>query len=77
MNFYSLYHINTSFSSIEKKNLKNVINSCYWPLLKLAEKNSFKICVEASALSLIEIKKIDDAWIKMLKQLIVNKRLNL
>ena len=43
MNFYSLYHINTSFSSIEKKNLKNVINACYWPLLRLAEKNPFKI----------------------------------
>ncbi len=74
MNFYSLYHINTSFSSIEKKNLNNVINLCYWPLLKLAEKNSFKICIEASALSLIEIKKIDHLWIKKLKQLIVNKK---
>ena len=75
MNFYSLYHINTSFSSIEKKNLKDVINSCYWPLLKLAEKNSFKICIEASALSLIEIKKIDIAWVKKLKQLVKRKKI--
>ena len=40
---YSLFHINTSFSSIERKNLKEVIYKCYWPLLKLVEKNDFKI----------------------------------
>ena len=75
MNLYALYHINTSCSSIEKKNLKKVINACYWPLLRLAEKNPFKICVEASALSLIEIKKIDYHWVKKLKQLIKKKKI--
>jgi len=39
---YSLFHINTSFSSIERKKLKDVIYKCYWPLLKLVEKDDFK-----------------------------------
>ena len=39
---YSLFHINTSFSSIERKKLKEVIYKCYWPLLKLVEKMTLK-----------------------------------
>ena len=70
MNNYSYFHINTSFSSIEKKDLKNVINSCYYPLLDLIEKNNFKIGVEASGNSLIEIEKLDKNWIEKLKTLI-------
>ena len=70
MNYYSFFHINTSFSSIEKKDLKNVIDSCYYPLLDLIEKNNFKIGVEASGNSLIEIEKLDKNWIEKLKTLI-------
>ena len=70
MNYYSFFHINTSFSSIEKKDLKNVINSCYYPLLDLIEKNNFKIGVEASGNSLIEIERLDKNWIGKLKTLI-------
>ena len=75
MNFYSLFHINTSFSSIEKKDLKNVIKLCYWPLLKIAENQKYNICIEASALSLQEIKKLDNNFIKKLKLLISRKKI--
>ena len=71
---YSLFHINTSFSSIERKNLKNVISECYWPLLNLVEKNDYKISIEASGKSLEDINKIDLKWIKKLKELIKNKK---
>ena len=74
LQFYSIFHINTSFSSIEKKDLKKVINKCYWPLLKLAENSDYKISIESSGVSLEEINKIDSFLIKKLKTLIKNKK---
>ena len=67
---YSLFHINTSFSSIERKNLKEVIYKCYWPLLKLVEKNDFKISIEATGKSLMDINSLEPLWILKLKELI-------
>ena len=73
-NIYSLFHINTSFSSIEKKDLKKVIKRCYWPLLNLVEKNNFKISIEANGKSLSDINSLDPKWIRRLKKLIHLKR---
>ena len=73
-NIYSLFHINTSFSSIEKKDLKKVIKRCYWPLLNLVEKNNFKISIEANGKSLSDINSLDPEWIRRLKKLIHLKR---
>lgn len=74
LNLYSFFHINTSFSSVEKKKLPSLLKNCYWPLLNLIEKNNFNIAVEASGRSLEEIKKIDNEWIKKLKYLIKKKK---
>ena len=74
MNLYSIFHINTSYSSLEKKNIKNVLKLCYWPLLNLIERNDFKIGIEASANSLIEINNIDKSWLKKLRYLIYKKK---
>ena len=71
---YSLFHINTSFSSIEKKNLKKVIERCYWPLLNLVEKGGFKFSIEASGKSLNDIYSLDPQWISKLKKLIKTKK---
>ena len=71
---YSLFHINTSFSSIEKKNLKKVIKRCYWPLLNLVEKEGFKFSIEASGKSLNDIYSLDPQWISKLKKLIKTKK---
>ena len=74
MNLYSIFHINTSYSSLEKKNIKNVLKLCYWPLLNLIERYDFKIGIEASANSLIEINNIDKSWLKKLRYLIYKKK---
>lgn len=75
LNIYSFYHLNTSFSSIEKENIPNLINKCYWPLLKLIEKNSdFKIAIEASAKTISDINSIDSKWVKTLSKLIISKK---
>ena len=71
---YSLFHINTSFSAVDTKNLKYLISKCYWPLLDLVEKNNFKISIESSGKSLIDINKIDKEWILKLRHLIKNKK---
>ena len=70
INLYSFFHLNPSFSSIEKEQIPKVIQNCYWPLLSLIEKNNFKIGIEISGHSLEEIYKIDKKWVKKLKELI-------
>jgi hypothetical protein len=70
MQIYSLFHINTSFSSIDKRNLKIVLKKCYWPLLNLISNNKFNISIEATGSSLIDINKIDENWIIELKNLL-------
>ena len=71
---YSLFHLNTSFSSIEYEKIPQLIKNCYWPLLKLIEKNDFKIAIECSGKTLEDIKNFDVSWIIKLKQLIKLKK---
>ena len=70
MHIYSIFHLNTSFSSIEKKEIPDVINRCYWPLLELATLEGIKISIEASASTLLDIYKVDRKLINKLKCLI-------
>lgn len=67
---YSLYHVNTNFSSINPNQLKKLITCSYNKLLDLVEYNNFNINIEASAQSLIDIHKIDKKIISRLKFLI-------
>lgn len=70
MQLYSIFHLNTSFSSIEENQIPNVVNKCYWPLLELAILDGVKISIEASASTLIDIYKVDKYFIYRLKHLI-------
>ena len=70
MQLYSIFHLNTSFSSIEKKQIPDIINRCYWPLLELASLDGIKISIEASASTLLDIYKFDKTLINRLKYLI-------
>ena len=70
----SLYHINTNFSSINSSQFKKLINNSYNKLLDLIEDNNYNISVEASAKSLMDLKKIDENIVNRLKYLInINK----
>ena len=65
LNIYSFYHLNTSFSSIEKEKIPTLIKKCYWPLLNLIENNTdFKIALEASGKTISDINAIDPEWVK-------------
>ncbi len=77
MKLYSLFHLNTSFSSIEKNDQQMLIKKCYWPLLEIIEKNDFKIAIELSGKTLLDIFKLDKIWIKKFKSLLDNKKCEL
>jgi hypothetical protein len=77
MKIYSLFHLNTSFSSIDEKSIPELINRCYWPILKLSEENKIKLSIEATASTLIKINKYDSLWIKKFKEMIINNQCEL
>jgi hypothetical protein len=71
MKLYSIFHLNTAFSSIERSQIPTIIKNCYWPLLEISEDTNVKISIEATASSLLDINGIDKKWIKKLKKLIL------
>ena len=54
---YNIFHCNLAFSSIEEEAHINVIEKCYWPLLKLAKK--YPIAIELTAYTLERIFDLD------------------
>ncbi len=72
INLYSFFHLNILFSSIEKEQRGEVIQKCYWPLLKLIRETKIPIAIEASALTLKIINKYDKSWMEEFKKLLVN-----
>jgi hypothetical protein len=66
---YTAFHLNLAFSSIEEAQRVDVVERCYWPLLRLAE-GGFRIGIEATSYTLEAINSIDLAWVEKLSQLI-------
>jgi hypothetical protein len=69
LNLFAFFHLNLAYSSIEEEQRGEVIEKCYKPLLKLAERFG-PIGVEASGFTLEEIALRNPEWIADLKQLI-------
>ena len=67
---YAIFHLNLAFSSIEEEARPQVVEKCYWPLLKLSHDLRFPIGIEATGFTLSEIERIDPTWIEELKRLI-------
>ena len=65
---YNIFHCNLAFSSIEEEAHINVIEKCYWPLLKLAKK--YPIAIELTAYTLERIFDLDSEWVETYAQLI-------
>tara|TARA_E500000178_G_C17008217_1_gene749256 strand:+ start:181 stop:2133 length:1953 start_codon:yes stop_codon:yes gene_type:complete len=74
---YSLFHLNTSFSSVEKKDQKKLLKKCYWPLLNIIEDNDFKIAIELGGKTLQEINSLDKKWVLKFKNLLDEKKCEL
>lgn len=69
LNLFAFFHLNLAYSSIEEEQRGEVIEKCYKPLLRLAEKCG-PIGVEASGFTLEEIAIRHPEWIADLKRLI-------
>ena len=61
---WSVFHLNLMFSSIEEESRANVIERCYWPLLRAVEATRLPIGVEFTGYTLSTIKRLDPAWIE-------------
>lgn len=66
---YTAFHLNLAFSSVEEDQRGEVIERCYWPLLRLAERG-FRIGLEATSYTLQAIQSVDAGWIEKLSELI-------
>lgn len=69
LNLYSIFHLNLAFSSIEEEQRPEVIERCYWPLLRLIDAQQLPLGIEASGYTLEEIERLDPSWIAELKRL--------
>ncbi len=69
LNLYAIFHLNLAFSSIEVEQRSEVVDRCYWPLLRLTESQGLTFGIEASGYTLEEIARLDPAWIAELKRL--------
>ena len=76
LRLFALFHLNLAFSSIGEEQRSEVIERCYWPLLRLAEKFG-PIGIEATGFTLEEIAARDASWIRKAKKLLAAKRIEL
>ena len=69
LQLYSIFHLNIAYSSIEEEQRPEVIQRCYWPLLRLARKYDLPFGIEATGHTLEEIAAVDPAWVEELRRL--------
>ncbi len=78
VNLYAIFHANLNFSLIEESEYPKVIERCYWPLLGILARNKkLKIGLEFSGNTLLKLKSLDPSFIKKLKSLIKQKRIEI
>lgn len=58
------------FSSVEENQRPQIVDRCYWPLLRLARKHGLPLGIEAPVNTLEFIQSIDPHWIAELRDLI-------
>lgn len=76
LSLFALFHLNLAFSSIEEEQRGEVIQRCYWPLLKLAKRHG-PIGLEATGFTLEEISRRDPEWILAARELIAVGKIEL
>lgn len=70
LKLFSLFHLNLAFSSIEEEQRAQVLERCYWPLLRLARNHRLPLGIEATGFTLETAAALDPAWIQELRKLI-------
>ena len=71
---FAVFHLNLAFSSIEEERRARVVQSSYWPLLRMAERHPH-LGIEISGYTLEEIARLDPSWIAQARQLAAANRI--
>ena len=74
LNLYSIFHLNLAYSSIPESQRMEVIQRCFWPLLRLATEDEIPIAIEAPAYTLEVADKLEPGWVDELKKAISAKK---
>jgi len=69
LQLFSVCHLNLAYSSIEEEHRPEVVQRCYWPLLRLARDLSVPFGIEASAYTLQCVAALDPQWLNELRSL--------
>ena len=70
LQLFTVFHLNLAYSSIDEVQRPDVLKSCYWPLLRLAERHDVAIGIEASAWTLQQIASLDAEYLLTLRRLV-------
>jgi hypothetical protein len=71
LSLYSIFHLNLAYSSIPEEKRREVIDRCFWPLLRLATEHCVPIAIEAPAYTLEVTRELAPDWIKALRQAVL------
>jgi hypothetical protein len=63
LRLFAFFHLNLAYSSIEEQQRPEVVQRCYWPLLRLVRSLQLPVGIEASAYTLECIGAIDPGWV--------------
>lgn len=74
LRLFTVFHLNLAYSSIEEAQRPEVLQRCYWPLLRLVERTGAPLGIEASAFTLETAAAIDPAWLDRLRGLLADGR---
>ncbi len=74
LSLFMMFHLNMAYSSITEEQRLEVIDKCYWPLLRMIEDNSIPIAIEASAFTLDSINYLCPEWLQSFKKLCMQKK---
>ncbi|MEZ4483734.1 MAG: hypothetical protein R2864_03780 [Syntrophotaleaceae bacterium] len=72
ISLFAIFHLNLAFSSIEEEQRAEVIQRCYWPLLRLIRSQRIPAGIEVSGYTLEAINAIDPDWMTELRELCNN-----
>lgn len=67
---YAVFHCNLAFSSIAEERHSDVIEKCYWPLLRIIEEDKIPLGIEMTGYTLKRINQLCPDWIHKFKNLL-------
>ncbi len=70
LNLFAIFHLNLAYSAIELEQHAEVLERCYWPLLRLAEETGLPFGIEASVYTLEAAGQTDPGWLAELRRLV-------